>query len=238
MRGMRAERITSVVVIGVVAVIAAGSSGTGSLRLQAHSTGDHADSTSQPSLQGPQSDFERDQELLRIADPANQTFYPPARIADRLPPRSAQRFTLGWHALLATWGMYRLLRDFRLTRWAALFGAVAFGLSGSLGSGPCRLELWPAAAWIPCVFWRLRRTGAGRPRSTLVLGDSGLRVAGVCGAAGHRRVDGPGNVDLDLCGHKTIGNTAAALGHGVGVCGGAVRRAGTAVARIALDDRE
>ena len=156
MRDMRAARLTSVAVIGLVAVIAAIASGNGALRLRANAGGDRAEDASSQPLPWPQANIEMDRELLRVADPASQTFYPPALVSSWLPARSAQRFTLGLHALLAAWGMYRLLRDSRHARWAALFGAVAFGLSCSLGGGCVGLEML-AAAWIPCILWRLRR---------------------------------------------------------------------------------
>ena len=100
------------------------------------------------------------------ADPQSALWYPPTWLFAVMRPQSAYPLSLWLHYALAAWGMYRLLRSSKLSRQAAVFGGIVFAFSGFMVAHRAHFAMQNAAAWIPWVFWRLRRFdeagGAGR----------------------------------------------------------------------------
>lgn len=100
------------------------------------------------------------------ADPQAQVLYPPvlglmllgrALGWDSYPLRALEWEVMA-HVLLAALGMYAFLRDNRIARTAALFGASAFAYSGYMtGYAMLQTGILETAAWLPLVFLALRR---------------------------------------------------------------------------------
>jgi membrane protein YfhO len=99
------------------------------------------------------------------ANAAHEVFYPPTWLI-LLPG-----FNFGFHLLIvlqlliATFGMYALLRSMELRRFSALLGALAFGCGGLLVSATITFPFLFSASWIPwvCLFARrFLRTGDRR----------------------------------------------------------------------------
>jgi len=103
-----------------------------------------------------------------VADPQSAVFYPTTWLFAVLPTAWGYGASLWLHYSLALWGAYRLLRarggpyrdssaaagvDWR----AALFGAVAFAFCGFLLAHRTHFTMQHGAAWMPWVFWRMRR---------------------------------------------------------------------------------
>jgi Bacterial membrane protein YfhO len=100
------------------------------------------------------------------ADPQAQVLYPPVlglmllgrALGWQTYPLRALEWEVMAHVLLAALGMYAFLRDDRLTRLAAIFGASAFAYSGYMtGYAMLQTGILETAAWLPLFFLALRR---------------------------------------------------------------------------------
>jgi len=92
-----------------------------------------------------------------LADPQTAVFYPFTWLFALLSPLNAYPACLWAHYSIALWGMYRLLRGWRLSRRAALFGGLSFAFCGFMLAHRAHFTMQHAAAWTPWVFWRLHR---------------------------------------------------------------------------------
>ena len=113
------------------------------------------------------------------ADPQSAMWYPLTWMFAVLPPLWAYPASLWIHYSLALWGMYRLLRASELDRRAALFGGIAFAISGFMLAHRAHFTMQHAAAWAPWVFWRLQRYVDGRQAA----GGDLRRLAAASGVA-------------------------------------------------------
>lgn len=102
-------------------------------------------------------------------------FYPPALLSLLVPLPSGFNLQYFLHNILAGFFMYRMLRSFRISRFPAIFGAVAFQLSGHFVtlSYPGHLQKFQAIAWIPLSFYCLHKAMMhGKKRYFILLGFS------------------------------------------------------------------
>ncbi|MEP0843981.1 MAG: YfhO family protein [Phycisphaerae bacterium] len=91
------------------------------------------------------------------ADPQSGLWYPPTLLFALLPPLTAYPLSLVLHFALAGGGMYRFLRAGRHDWRAALLGAVAFEMGGTLIAHRAHLTIHHAAAWLPWMLYGWRR---------------------------------------------------------------------------------
>lgn len=99
-----------------------------------------------------------------LADPQSAAWYPSTWLFAVLEPAWAYPASLWLHYSLAAYFMYRLLRSMGLGRGASTFGGAAFAFSGFMLAHRAHFAMQHAAAWTPCVLWRIRRyaeTGSG-----------------------------------------------------------------------------
>ncbi|MBL8880912.1 MAG: hypothetical protein JNG88_17500 [Phycisphaerales bacterium] len=111
-----------------------------------------------------------------MADPQSAVWYPATWLFALLPPLPAYAAHVWLHHVIAAWGMYRLLRSEqggddtsafagrgrhgageRISRPAALFGAIVFAFCGFILAHRVHLTIHAGAAWAPWVFWRTAR---------------------------------------------------------------------------------
>jgi hypothetical protein len=123
-----------------------------------------------------------------VADPQTAAWYPATWLFAGLDPLWAYPLSLWLHYGLALWGMYRLLRDWRLDRRAALFSGIVFAFCGFMLAHRAHLTMQYAGAWAPIVFWQLQRyTRSGDGRSLPKLAAAAFAVAMQC-FAGHVQI--------------------------------------------------
>ncbi len=91
------------------------------------------------------------------ADPQSGLWYPPTWLFAVLPPLVAYPVTIILHFALAGMGMYRFLRSLGRYWQAALFGAIAFEITGYLVAHRAHLTIHHAAAWLPLIFYEWQR---------------------------------------------------------------------------------
>ncbi|MGQ9651515.1 MAG: YfhO family protein [Phycisphaerae bacterium] len=91
------------------------------------------------------------------ADPQSGLWYPSTWLFAVLPPLVAYPVTIILHFALAGMGMYRFLRSLGRYWQAALFGAIAFEMSGYLVAHRAHLTIHHAAAWLPLIFYEWQR---------------------------------------------------------------------------------
>lgn len=130
-----------------------------------------------------------------LADPQTAVFYPFTWLFAVLPPLWAYPGSLWLHYSLAIWGMYRLLRVWRLDRRAALFGGLIFALGGFLLAHRAHFTMQHAAAWAPWVLGRLLgcatptdRPEVGPPRAWVRRLASAAVLIALQALAGHVQV--------------------------------------------------
>ena len=121
-----------------------------------------------------------------VAEPQAQTFYPAHVLALVLAPDTA--FTLNFllHVLLATWLMYRLVRELGAARCGAALSGLAFGLQGQISAFIFQGWIGHLApmAWAPGVVWmtcRAFRDPRGRPGRAIAIGGAFLGIQTVSG---------------------------------------------------------
>lgn len=91
------------------------------------------------------------------ANPEYEVFYPPQWLILLPSYDLGFRLHIIVHIYIAVFGMYLLLRSSKLTAEAATFGAIVFGLAGPMTSMVNLLPILFVVAWIPLVFYFLRR---------------------------------------------------------------------------------
>jgi hypothetical protein len=108
------------------------------------------------------------------ADPQSQVLYPPVlgallmgrALGWETYPLRALEWEVMLHVLIAALAMYAFLRELRLRRAAATFGALAYAFSGFLtGYAMLQTAILETAAWLPLILLALRRL-AGLRRGT------------------------------------------------------------------------
>ena len=99
------------------------------------------------------------------ANPEHEVFYPPNWLILLPDYQAGFRILVLGHLSLAFGTMFALLRSMRLTRTAAVFGALSFGLGGVVLSYLSLLPYLFSVAWLPlsCLFTRAYLLD-GRPR--------------------------------------------------------------------------
>ncbi|MEW6734985.1 MAG: YfhO family protein [Acidobacteriota bacterium] len=106
-----------------------------------------------------------------LTDPAAQVIYPTTLLRILLPAPLAYK----WHVILHSWwaamGMFLLCRRWRLSRLAALMGALGFVFAGPFVSYINFMIAIATAAWIPWALWALERALSNwQPRRALLFG--------------------------------------------------------------------
>ena len=88
------------------------------------------------------------------ANPLSGLWYLPGWTALLFPLPAGIHIVLGLHSVLASWGLYKFLRSQKISRQAALFGGIAFGLlpKFNLHYGAGHVTLLYSIAWTPWLF--------------------------------------------------------------------------------------
>jgi hypothetical protein len=125
-----------------------------------------------------------------FADPQSASFYPPAllnyagHLISGAPDFSllALQLEAALLVLLAALTAYAFLRGEVRSRWAALFGVVAFSFGGYLLSYPMlQLAILETAAWLPAILWALRRVATRADTRSVALASVLLAISALAG---------------------------------------------------------
>ncbi len=119
-----------------------------------------------------------------IADPYYGAFYPLNVLFDvgANAPVRGLGFSIALHTLLASLGMFVLLRRRKLAHGPALFGAIAFGLSSFMAERVRHIIFAQLMGWLPWIFVGIEGFLATRRRRELVLTAVSIGMALLCGA--------------------------------------------------------
>lgn len=117
-----------------------------------------------------------------------QVFYPPTLVTVKLSdwllgsfPYRVLEYQLVLHYLLAALGAYLLARSFGLARYSSLMGGLVFAFGGFFASQMQHLGLINGAAWVPFIFYFLKRSIETRGLWPAVPGGIALAMAILAG---------------------------------------------------------
>ncbi len=134
-----------------------------------------------------------------LANPESQAWYLPHWwfYVFWLTPRAVE-FEIALNALLACLGAYLLFRDSVNRSFAAILGAMLYGLSGFFAAHSTQLTIFAAAAWLPWLLWAYRRA----------VDSSGLKYVAMGGFAGGCMILA-GNLPAAVFGFAALGSYVA-----------------------------
>jgi hypothetical protein len=97
--------------------------------------------------------------MPHIGEPQTQTFYPAHALSLLFPADTAFKLLFLLHIMLASWLMYRLVRELGGNRWGSALAGMVFGLQGQVTAFTAQgwMAHFAPMAWAPGVIWLLCR---------------------------------------------------------------------------------
>lgn len=106
----------------------------------------------------------------QVSDPQSGVLYPINWLSGILPQQVMYPLLIIIHYWIAGWGMYRLGREWEMTRGVSTFGAVAWMFCGFMLGHRTHYTILAAASWMSVIFYLWSRISREeRPRALFVI---------------------------------------------------------------------